>query len=130
MTIGAWILVIILGIIGIGITIFCFLNDEKTHGLVAILITIIVIGGLILGLSWFYNNTGSGLRAMKDQQSNLNNGINRNIKVIESDGSVSYEFSGKADLETHNVYVVFESNGKRTIIYRSYTSTIVITKID
>lgn len=130
MTIGAWILVIILGIIGIGITIFCFLNDEKTHGLVAILITIIVIGGLILGLSWFYNNTGSGLRAMKDQQSNLNNGINRNIKVIESDGSVSYEFSGKADLKTHNVYVVFESNGKRTIIYRSHTSTIVITEID
>ena len=94
MTIGAWVLVIILGIIGIGIAIFCFLDDSKTGGLIAILITIIVVGGLILGLSWFYNNTGSGLRAMKDQQSNLNNGINRDIKVIESDGSVSYEFSG------------------------------------
>ena len=81
MTIGAWVLVVILGIIGIGIAIFYFLNDLKTEGLIAILITIIVIGGLILGLSWFYNNTGSGLRAMKDQQSNLNNGINRNIKV-------------------------------------------------
>jgi hypothetical protein len=130
MTIGAWILVIILGIIGIGFAIFYFLDDEKTHGLVAILITIIVIGGLILGLSWFYNNTGSGLRAMKDQQSNLNNGINRDIKVVESNGFVSYEFSGKADLETHDDYIVFESEGKRTIIYKSYTSTIVITEID
>ena len=130
MTIGAWILVIILGIIGIGFAMFYFLDDEKTYGLVAILITIIVIGGLILGLSWFYNNTGSGLRAMKDQQSNLNNGINRNIKVVESDGFVSYEFSGKADLEMHDDYIVFESEGKRTIIYKSYTSTIVITEID
>lgn len=57
MTIDAWILVIILGIIGIGFAIFYFLDDEKTHGLITILITIIVIGGLILGLSWFYNNT-------------------------------------------------------------------------
>ncbi len=130
MTIGAWILVIILGIIGIGFAMFYFLDDEKTYGLVAILITIIVIGGLILGLTWFYNNTGSGLRAMKDQQSNLNNGINRNIKVVESDGFVSYEFSGKADLEMHDDYIVFESEGKRTIIYKSYTSTIVITEIE
>ena len=130
MTIGAWVLVVILGIIGIGIAIFYFLEDEKTYGLITILITIIVVGGLILGLSWFYNNTGSGLRAMKDQQSNLNNGINRDIKVIESDGSVSYEFSGKADLEMHDDYIVFESDGKRTIIYKSYTSTIVITEID
>lgn len=130
MTIGAWILVVILGIIGIGFAVFYFLDDEKTWGLVAILITIIVIGGLILGLSWFYNNTGSGLRAMKDQQSNLNNGINRDIKVIESNGFVSYEFSGKADLEMHDDYIVFESEGKRTIIYKSYTSTIVITEID
>ena len=130
MTIDAWILVIILGIIGIGFAMFYFLGDEKTYGLVAILITIIVIGGLILGLTWFYNNTGSGLRAMKDQQSNLNNGINRNIKVVESDGFVSYEFSGKADLEMHDDYIVFESEGKRTIIYKSYTSTIVITEIE
>lgn len=130
MTIGAWILVVILGIIGIGFAVFYFLDDEKTWGLVAILITIIVVGGLILGLSWFYNNTGSGLRAMKDQQSNLNNGINRDIKVIESDGFVSYEFNGKADLEMHDDYIVFKSEGKRTIIYKSYTSTIVITEID
>ena len=130
MTIAAWITVAILGIIGITITAFLFISDEKTWGLVAGLITIIVIGGLILGLTWFYNNTGSGIRAMKDQQSNLNNGINRDIKVIESDGFVSYEFSGKTDLEMHDDYIVFECDGKRTIIYKSYTSTIVITEID
>lgn len=130
MTIGAWVLVVILGIIGIGGAAFCFFADLKTEGIIAILITIIVVGGLILGLSWYYNNTGSGLRAMKDQQSNLNNGINRDIKVIESDGSVSYEFRGKADLEMNDDYIVFESDGKRTIIYKSYTSTIVITEID
>lgn len=109
---------------------FVFFSDLKTEEIIAILITIIVVGGLILGLSWYYNNTGSGLRAMKDQQSNLNNGINRDIKVIESDGSVSYEFRGKADLEMNDDYIVFESDGKRTIIYKSYTSTIVITEID
>lgn len=33
MTIGAWFLVIILGIIGIGIAIFRFLKDEKNSGI-------------------------------------------------------------------------------------------------
>ena len=65
MTIGAWVLVIVLGIIGIVCAAFYFLDDSKTKGIIAILITIIVVGGLILGLSWFYNNTGSGLRDRK-----------------------------------------------------------------
>lgn len=130
MTIAAWVTVATLGIIGIIITAFLFYSYEKTWGLVAGLITIIVVGGLIFGLTWFYNNTGSGARALKDQYSELNNGINRDIKVIESNGFVSYEFSGKADLEMHDDYIVFESDGKRTIIYKSYTSTIVITEIE
>lgn len=31
MTIGAWVLVIVLGIIGIGCAAFCFLADSKTE---------------------------------------------------------------------------------------------------
>ena len=42
MTIGAWVLVVILGIIGIGSAAFYFLDDSKTKGIIAILITIIV----------------------------------------------------------------------------------------
>lgn len=130
MTIAAWVITILLGVLGIVVSVCLFYAEEPTKGTISLVITLVVVVGLILGFSWFYNNTGTGIRAMKDQHSELNNGINRNIKVIESDGFVSYEFSGKADLEMHDDYIVFESDGKRTIIYKSYTSTIVITEID
>lgn len=130
MTIAAWVITILLGVLGIVISVCLFYAEEPTKGTISLVITLVVVVGLIIGFSWFYNNTGTGIRAMKDQHSELNNGINRDIKVIESDGFVSYEFSGKTDLEMHDDYIVFECDGKRTIIYKSYTSTIVITEID
>ena len=63
---------------------------------------------------------------MKDYQSNMTNGIDRHLQIIADDGMVIYEREGKFDLELHDDYVVFDEKGERTIIYRSYTSTMVI----
>ena len=66
---------------------------------------------------------------MKDQQLDWSQGVERIIQVIESDGSVSYEYRGKVDIEMHDNYIVFDENNKRVILYKSYTSTLVITEI-
>ena len=128
MTVGFWVLFGFLALVGIGITIMCFLADAPV-GLIALLVTIIVLGGVLWFGSWYYNNTASGARAVKDQQLDWSQGVERIIQVIESDGSVSYEYHGKVDIEMHDNYIVFDENNKRVILYKSYTSTLVITEI-
>ena len=129
MTVGFWVLFGLLALAGIGITIVCFLGDAPVGGVITLLITVIVLGGLLWFGSWYYNNTASGARAVKDQQLDWSQGVERIIQVIESDGSVSYEYRGKVDIEMHDNYIVFDENNKRVILYKSYTSTLVITEI-
>lgn len=129
MTVGFWVLFGLLALSGIGITIMCFLSDAPVGGVITLLITIIVLGGLLWFGSWYYSNTASGARAVKDLQLDLSQGVERIIQVIESDGSVSYEYHGKVDIEMHNNYIVFDENNKRVILYKSYTSTLVITEV-
>ena len=49
MTVGFWALFGLLALSGIGITIICFLSDAPVGGVITLLITIIVLGGLL----WF-----------------------------------------------------------------------------
>ncbi len=129
MTVGFWVFFGLLALAGIGITIVCFLGDAPVGGVITLLITVIVLGGLLWFGSWYYSNTASGARAVKDQQLDWSQGVERIIQVIESDGSVSYEYRGKVDIEMHDNYIVFDENNKRVILYKSYTSTLVITEI-
>ena len=129
MTVGFWVFFGLLALAGIGITIVCFLSDAPVGGVITLLITVIVLGGLLWFGSWYYSNTASGARAVKDQQLDWSQGVERIIQVIESDGSVSYEYRGKVDIEMHDNYIVFDENNKRVILYKSYTSTLVITEI-
>lgn len=50
------------------LTAFCFTSDAPVGGVITLLITVIVLGGLLWFGSWYYNNTASGARAVKDQQ--------------------------------------------------------------
>ena len=129
MTVGFWFLFGLLALAGVVLAVFCVISDAPVAGLITLLVTIIVLGGLFWFGSWYYSNTASGARAVKDQQVDWSQGVERIIQVVESDGSVSYEYRGKVDIEMHNNYIVFDENNKRIILYKSYTSTLVITEI-
>ena len=49
MMVGFWVLFGLLALAGIGIAIMCFLSDAPVGGLITLLVTIIVLGGLL----WF-----------------------------------------------------------------------------
>lgn len=83
MTVGFWVLFGLLALAGIGITIICFLSDAPVGGVITLLITVIVLGGLLWFGSWYYNNTASGARAVKDQQLDWSQGVERIIQVID-----------------------------------------------
>ena len=127
MTVGAIILLIILGTIGIIISI-AFLVDDPKLGIIALLVCILVWLGAFFGLKWYYGSTASG--ALKDQQSNLNLGLNREITITAEDGREIYYYKGKCDIETQDRYILFEGeDGLRRTIYWGITDTIIIEEL-
>lgn len=129
MTIGAWIccilidLCILAGCVVIGVTIS---YEERVGELVGAIIGLICSILVIVGMHWYYQNTASGARALKSQESNLKNGIERQIIVYDINGNIIEEYEGKFDLEYDNDRILFDDeNDCRHIIFYT-TGTIVI----
>lgn len=129
MTVGAIILLIILGVIGFVITIVAFATDAKI-GCIALLVIALVLLACLFGFKWYYGSTASGARALKDQESNFNKGLNREITITAEDGREIYHYKGKCDIETQDRYILFEGeDGLRRTIYWGITDTIIIEEL-
>lgn len=130
MTISFIICIIATAILGAIIAIVVFMGDAKLTGFGVIIVTIVVVFGMVLFGQWYYGNTAKGIRALKDQESNFNNGINREITITAEDGREIYHYSGKCDIETNDKYIIFEDeDGHRQMIYWGVTDTIIIKEI-
>ena len=132
MTIGLWVTAIVIGIVGLIIsTAVGYFEDSWTKCVVGIIITVLLTGAVIGIGHWYCNSTASGVRAMKDQQSNLDNGLHREIIITAEDGREIFYYEGKCDIETdHSSYILFEDEeGYRHIIYKGVQDTIIINEI-
>ena len=137
MTIGLWVTAGVVGAIGIFFTIIVgysawgYGRNWVLRSLACLLITAMVSGAVIGVGHWYCNNTANGVRAMKDQQSNLSNGLNREIIITAEDGREIFYYEGKCDIETdHSSYILFEDeDGYRHIIYKGVQDTIIINEI-
>ena len=135
LTLGNWIALIITAvlIIGFGIMITYGVGyntkDYLIGWLITILATVIIVGGIALTIRWYNTSTASGVRAVKDWQSEINNGIDREITITAEDGRKIFHYQGKVDIESNHEdnYIKFESEeGKRYIIYYGIQDTITI----
>ena len=87
-------------------------------------------------MNWYNTSTASGMRHYKDFQSELNNGIYRELVITAEDGREIFRYEGKFDIERHedgdDRYLRFETqDGKRyTISYGIQDTMIVIEKDD
>ena len=132
MTIGSIISIVIGGLVLIGgiiLSAYMF-NDGETGVGAGILIISIVLAAALIITPCVYSNTEVGKRALKDQQSNFNNGIEREVKVYDVSGELIEQYEGKFDIEVSNKsgtpYVLFDDEqGKRHIIYYT-TGTIIV----
>ena len=127
MTILGWIL---FSILTICILFCCFgiamYNDRKQGYYLAGLISVVLIAAIGIGMHWYYNNTASGKRAYKSQESNFGDGIERTVKVYDVNGELITEYDGKFDITYDDDRILFDDeNGKRHIIYYP-TGTVVI----
>lgn len=129
MTIGAVVLLVILAVVGVFVSVIFLAGDPKS-GVIALLICLLVWVGAFFGFKWYYGSTASGMRALKDQESNFNQGLNRQITITAEDGREIYHYQGKCDIETQDRYILFEGeDGLRRTIYWGITDTIIIEEL-
>lgn len=111
---------------------FLFVNENMARSkkriftsLGVVLVAASLIIGAFAGLHWYYTETAEGRRAVIDQQSNINNGLERTINILNADGEVIRTYTGVIDIEGNDGgYVVFDYNGRRYTYYNCYLESI------
>ncbi|MFR7821205.1 DUF5052 family protein [Candidatus Pseudoruminococcus sp.] len=58
-------------------------------------------------------------RKIKDTTSDFGGGLNRTITIYDYNGNIIKTYEGKCDIEESENKVLFDINGKRTIIYNA-----------
>lgn len=119
-------------VIVFAIVAFLFVNENMVRSKKRIFTSlgvVLVAGSLIIGafagLHWYYTETAEGRRAVIDQQSNINNGLERTINILNADGEVIRTYTGVIDIEGNDGgYVVFDYNGRRYTYYNCYLESI------
>lgn len=127
MTIGGWIIFIILAaVIGfIGFFLCLDLLKSIPQKVICIIVTVVLVVALFCGIRWYFQNTASGQRALTTQKSELSNGLERTITVYTADGKVIAEYSGRIDLQSNSGgYVLFDYEGKRYTYYNCFIEAI------
>ena len=126
MTIDGWIMFALIA----GCLVFAAVRGAVLCENIAARITIPVICvlatiGLLIGMLWYFGNTASGQRAINDQKSDLENGLERVIRVYTADGNIIAEYEGIIDIEGNDGgYVLFDYQGKRYTYYNCLIESI------
>lgn len=102
MTIGGWFLfgIIAICILIIALFIAWYWFDESggpVPWITSIGIAVVLCIGLFVGMNAYYNNTESGKRALKSQESNFNSGIERTVTIYDVNGKVIGYNCGSVD---------------------------------
>ena len=126
MTITGWVLFALFAFIIGAFAVGAFMMfDSVAAKSISVIVGVILIFALLLGMFWYFNNTASGQRALLDQKSDFNNGIERTVTVYTANGEVIAQYTGKIDIDTNDGgYVKFDFEGKRYIYYNCFIETI------
>lgn len=84
---------------------------KKKRCIAVVVVTMVTLLCAGCGASWD--------RTVKSYQSNYGGGLNRTVTVYDMQGDPIAEYSGKIDLEENEGKVLFDLNGKRTVIYNA-----------
>ena len=125
MPIGAWVLV---GIIAVSIAcgaVNIAMGVDKKSACIIIVVAVAIIAAIIGFGFWYYGNTADGQRAMVDQRSNMQNGLERTVTVYTASGDVIAKYEGLIDLaDNEGGYIKFDFEGKRYIYYNCFVESI------
>lgn len=132
LTLTNWLIIgiLFLGISGLVLIGTCLNETNKLrNSLIGIGIVLVIHLIIALGISWYNTHTASGIRDYKDFQSELSNGLDREITITAEDGREIFHYEGKVDIESNHEdnYIKFEGeDGRRYMIYYGIQDTIQI----
>lgn len=131
LTLGNWIAVLffLVCVLVVAILISTLFENMGTSIMFIILCVVVYLFVAIGGLRWYNTHTASGIRSYKDFQSELSNGLEREITIYAEDGREIFHYEGRVDIESNHTdnYIKFESeDGKRYMIYYGIQDTIMI----
>ena len=126
MTIDGWVLFTLFALIIGAFAVGAFMMfDNVAAKSISVIVGVILIFALLFGMFWYFDNTASGQRALLDQKSNFNKGIERTVTVYTANGEVIAQYTGKIDIDTNDGgYVKFDFDGKRYVYYNCFIETI------
>lgn len=78
---------------------------------------VLVIAAVLIVAVMSFAFSSEFRRAGKSFKSNVEGGLNRTVTVYSATGEKLAEYSGKIDVEANENKVLFDLDGKRTIIY-------------
>ena len=126
MTIAGWVVFGVLAVMFLAAGIFALIACDTVAGKIAgmsaaVLATVI----LLIGMLWYFGNTASGRRALVDQKSELNNGLERTVTVYTADRKILGQYTGEIDIEGNDGgYVLFDFDGKRYTYYNCFVESV------
>ena len=126
MTIEGWVMFALTAFIIGAFAVGAFMAfDSVAAKIISVIVGVVLVFALLFGMFWYFDNTASGQRALLDQKSNFNNGIERTLTVYTANGEVIAQYTGKIDIDTNDGgYVKFDFDGKRYIYYNCFIETI------
>ena len=117
---------IIVVLVGLGVGAY-FIHDDEIGYAIASFIIGVIIGAIMIVGPIVYSNTESGKRALKDQNSNFNSGIERVVSVYDVNGKLIEKYEGKFDVETdHDNYILFDDEEGRIHIIFYKTGSVIV----
>ena len=127
MTVGGWVgfasITAVILLIGFLVG---FAIDENKSVAISMAVSVVLVVFVLIGMLFYYNNTASGKRAYKTQESNFNNGIERIVEVYDAPGNLLKTYNGKFDISYDDNRIIFDDeNGKRHVIYYP-TGTVIV----
>ena len=127
MTVGGWVgfASITTAILLIGFLVGWAIDENKSVA-ISMAVSVVLVVFVLIGMLFYYNNTASGKRAYKTQESNFNNGIERIVEVYDATGNLLKTYNGKFDISYDDNRIIFDDeNGKRHVIYYP-TGTVIV----
>ena len=135
MTVGGYVMFCILALIilvcAVGLGAGFVIDENVTVGIVLIIAGVVATAALWFGMRWWFQNTESGKRAVKTQESNFEGGINRSVKVYDAVGNLLQEYEGRFDVDFNGdeQRILFDDeNEKRHVIYFK-TGTVIVEEV-
>ena len=106
MTLSGWLIYICFAIILAGMC--ALIGYSVDHIKLGVIVGAILCVAMLGCFIFYYQFTAAGKRAYKTQESNLSNGINREVVVYDMEGEVIKEYKGKFDITYDNDRILFD----------------------